>query len=61
MGWKIGKWSNHNRYAIWYRIAYDPYKSDVFCLGLVALEMATLDNITSIYDTANYSINMNNL
>jgi hypothetical protein len=32
------------------RPSYDPYKSDLFSLGLVAIEMATLQDLAPIYD-----------
>lgn len=38
------------------RPTYDLDKSDVFCIGLTALQMATLNSIYDIYDNSNYLI-----
>lgn len=35
---------------------YDAQKSDVFSLGLVALQMGTLSDLKSAYDLNNYAI-----
>ena len=40
---------------------YDLNKSDVFSIGLTALQMATLDSLQDIYDYSSYSLNMDKL
>ena len=38
---------------------YDPFKSDVFSLGMTGLELATFTKPTKCYDMMNYMININ--
>jgi len=38
---------------------HDPFKSDIFSLGLTLLEAATLVKSSSVYDFRNYTINYN--
>lgn len=41
--------------------AYDPFKGDVFSMGMLLLEVATLEDSMDIYDYQYFSINQNEI